>query len=191
LLLPGALTALILLGELPRLLRRRPDSRGADRGSFPAVIALTAAGYWAAFLLAGRALRDPALRAAHPGWFFGPWSAWAGAALALGGTLFRVWAVRVLGRYFTVTVRVSADQRVVEEGPYRLLRHPSYTGSLLAAAGVGLALGSWPSLLAVLAGMLPGLLYRIRVEEAALLAALGEPYRAYRSRTWRLLPLVW
>ena len=186
-----ALLGVLLLGELPTLGQRRPGSRGADRGSYAALTALMAAGYWAAFNFAGRSAGDPAFRAAHAGVYFGPWSSWLGALLTIGGTIFRQWAIRTLGRFFTRSVRVSSDQTVVQDGPYRWLRHPSYTGAALAAAGIGLALGNAVSLACLLVAVLAGFGYRIHVEEKALLEALGEPYRAYRARTKRLIPFVW
>jgi len=173
------------------LRRRRPGSRSGDRGSYAAVMLLMSAGYWFAFYFAGRSSGDPALRAAHPDVYFGPWSAWLGAFLTIGGTLFRQWAIRTLGQYFTRSVRVSADQTVVQDGPYRWVRHPSYTGGMLAAIGVGLALGNAVSLGCLLAAVVFGFGYRIHVEEKALVDALGEPYRAYRARTKRLIPFVW
>jgi len=185
------LIGIILLGELPTLGSRRPGSRGADRGSYAAVMLLMTAGYWSAFYFAGRSAADPAFRATHPGVYFGPWSAWAGSFLVVGGTLFRQWAIRTLGQYFTRSVRVSSDQPVVQDGPYRWVRHPSYTGGMLAAAGVGLALGNAVSLSCLLVASLAGFGYRIHVEEKALVEALGEPYRAYRARTKRLIPFVW
>jgi protein-S-isoprenylcysteine O-methyltransferase Ste14 len=185
------LVGVVLLGELPTLGRRRPGARGADRGSYAAITVLMAAGYWSAFSFAGRSAGDPGFRAAHAGVYFGPWSAWLGAFLAVGGTLFRQWAIRTLGQYFTRSVRVSADQAVVQDGPYRWVRHPSYTGAVLAAAGVGLALGNAVSLGCLLAAILPGFAYRISIEEKALAETLGEPYRAYRARTKRLIPFVW
>lgn len=147
---------------------------------------LAAAGYATAFFFAQR---SPSLFPS--GWYLGTWSAWFGTALVLGGTIFRQWAIRTLGRYFTRQVLVSSDQPVVEDGPYRWVRHPSYTGAVLQATGVGFALGSWPSLACLLAAFLAGFGYRIHVEEKALVAAIGEPYRAYRLRTRRLIPFVW
>lgn len=185
------LVGIVALGELPTLGQRRPGSRSADRGSYAAISVLMAAGYWAAFYFAGRSAGDPAFRAAHAGVYFGRWSAWLGAILAVGGTLFRQWAIRTLGAFFTRSVRVSADQTVVQDGPYRWVRHPSYTGAMFAAAGVGLALGNAVSLACLLAAILPGFAYRITVEEKALVETLGEPYRAYRARTKRLIPFVW
>lgn len=174
------LVGVVVLGELPTLGRRREGSRPADRGSYAALTVLMATGYWAAFFSASRYGRA-----------FGAWASWLGAFLAVGGTLFRQWAIRTLGQYFTRSVRVSPDQRVVQEGPYRWVRHPSYTGAILAAAGVGLALGNPLSFAFLLAAVVPGFAYRISIEEKALVETLGEPYRAYRARTKRLIPFVW
>ncbi|MDE2489528.1 MAG: isoprenylcysteine carboxylmethyltransferase family protein [Elusimicrobia bacterium] len=190
-LLAYVLIGVILLGELIARGGKRPESRRRDRGSLWVIALLTGSGYWLAFLFAAYAAAHPTWRAAHPGYFLGAWASWAAVALTVGGMGFRLWAVRLLGRYFTRDVRVSADQPVVEAGPYRLIRHPSYTGALAAGAGVGLALGAWPCPLLILAGKVPSFLYRIRVEEAALVEAIGEPYRAYRARTKRLIPHVW
>jgi protein-S-isoprenylcysteine O-methyltransferase Ste14 len=115
----------------------------------------------------------------------------AGVAILLAGAAFRIWAIVVLGRFFTVTVTIQPDHRIVEDGPYRRLRHPSYTGLLAALAGFGLALGNWLSLLALVVLPLAGVLLRIRAEEAALVRALGDGYRAYEARTDRLIPGVW
>jgi len=97
----------------------------------------------------------------------------------------------VLGRFFTVDVRVHEGQTVVERGPYRWLRHPSYTGLIVTFLGLGLALDNWVAL-AVLA-VLPtaGLVYRIHFEERALLDCLGEPYRRFAAGRPRLFPGVW
>jgi protein-S-isoprenylcysteine O-methyltransferase Ste14 len=113
-----------------------------------------------------------------------------GISLMLAGMAFRFYAMSVLGRFFTYDVAVHPGQTVVEAGPYRYIRHPSYTGGLLTLAGLGLALGNWAGLLALLACTGTGYGYRIFVEEAALVAALGEPYREYMRRTRRLIPFV-
>ena len=119
---------------------------------------------------------------------------WAPVALGLSivaAGAARIWAVVTLGRFFKITVTIQPDHQVVETGPYRRLRHPSYTGLLLILAGVGVAFGNWLSLLALVALPLVGILIRIRVEEAALLAALGDSYASYSARTDRLIPGVW
>jgi protein-S-isoprenylcysteine O-methyltransferase Ste14 len=113
----------------------------------------------------------------------------AGIALIVGGEVFRLYAIRSLGRYFTFVVALHPGQHVVESGPYRLIRHPSYTGSLLTVLGICLAMANWLSVL----GMIPaalGYLYRIRIEERALVEGLGEEYRAYQRRTKRLIPYI-
>ena len=115
----------------------------------------------------------------------------AGVTAIVLGSLARQWAISTLGRFFTLNVTISDEQRVVTSGPYRWVRHPSYTADLLAFTGIGLALGNWLALLAAAVLPLIGLLVRIRVEEKALFAKLGEPYRAYAQDRKRLVPLVW
>jgi protein-S-isoprenylcysteine O-methyltransferase Ste14 len=119
------------------------------------------------------------------------WPAFAGLAVFGAGITLRVWAVRTLGRFFIYTVRVDQDHRVVEDGPYQLIRHPSYTGLLMAALGVGIALGNWLAIAACLLPALLGFSARLLNEERVLAAELGEPYRAYMTRTRRLIPGVW
>jgi protein-S-isoprenylcysteine O-methyltransferase Ste14 len=114
----------------------------------------------------------------------------AGIVLMLAGVAFRWYAIRVLGRFFTVVVAVSPGQTVVEAGPYRWLRHPSYSGAILTLFGFGLVFAHWLSLLFIMAFAVIGYGYRIAVEERVLLAALGEPYRLYMRRTKRIIPFV-
>jgi protein-S-isoprenylcysteine O-methyltransferase Ste14 len=113
-----------------------------------------------------------------------------GIGLMLAGLAFRFYAMSLLGRFFTYQVAVHPGQTVVEAGPYRYIRHPSYTGALVTLVGLGFALGNWAGLLAVLTCMGAAYGYRISVEEAALLAALGEPYKQYVRRTRRLVPFL-
>jgi protein-S-isoprenylcysteine O-methyltransferase Ste14 len=114
-----------------------------------------------------------------------------GAAVGIAGVGLRLWAMLVLGRFFTVTVTIQEDHRVVDSGPYRVLRHPSYTGLLVLFTGFGIGLDNWLSLLAMVALPLAGILLRIRAEERALSIALGERYTSYAARTDRLIPGVW
>ena len=113
-----------------------------------------------------------------------------GIALMLAGLAFRFYSMSLLGRFFTYQVAIHPGQTVIEAGPYRYIRHPSYTGALITLVGLGLALGNWVGLLALLTCMGAAYAYRISVEEAALLAALGEPYEQYTRRTRRLLPFL-
>ena len=115
----------------------------------------------------------------------------AGAAVALAGMLLRYWSVFTLGASFRTTIETDRDQKVVSTGPYRLLRHPSYSGLLLVCLGYGLSVQNWLSLLAAFLLPLIALLYRIQVEEKILAAALGAEYLAYQKRTKRLVPWIW
>jgi protein-S-isoprenylcysteine O-methyltransferase Ste14 len=119
-------------------------------------------------------------------------SAWVvgGTLLVAAGTGLRVWAISVLGRYFTAVVAVQTAQPVVESGPYRLVRHPSYSGALVAALGAATVCQSVVGFLLTLGFMLPVYLYRISREETHLRAQLGEAYERYAKRTTRLMPFV-
>ncbi|MEW5852937.1 MAG: isoprenylcysteine carboxylmethyltransferase family protein [Myxococcota bacterium] len=113
-----------------------------------------------------------------------------GAALALvaSGLALRQWAMATLGRFFTDQVRIFEGHRIVREGPYRFVRHPSYAGLALIMVGLPLSSGS---LVATAVGVTLGFLslaFRIRVEEAALNKAFGPAYAEYAARTARLVP---
>ena len=119
-----------------------------------------------------------------------PWGL-VGAGVWTAGAALRWWAIWHLGRFFTVDVAVAAGQRVVDDGPYRLVRHPSYTGLLLESAGLGFAMEQVLGFALLVVPVLLVLLHRIRIEEQALCSALGEPYMVYCQRTKRLLPWVY
>jgi protein-S-isoprenylcysteine O-methyltransferase Ste14 len=114
-----------------------------------------------------------------------------GMVLMCAGIAIRQWAVALLGELFTIDVRVHPEQRVVDRGPYRWVRHPAYTGLILTFVGIGLALGNWASLLAFVVLPTAGLVVRIRFEERELLAGLGEPYRRFSATRAHVFPGVW
>jgi protein-S-isoprenylcysteine O-methyltransferase Ste14 len=114
-----------------------------------------------------------------------------GLALMATGVLVRQWAIFVLSRFFTVDVRVHPNQTVVDRGPYRWVRHPSYSGLVLFLVGVGLAVSNWASLIVLALVPTAGLLVRVHSEERALLAALGEEYRRFAATRRRLFPGIW
>ena len=112
-----------------------------------------------------------------------------GLALMLIGMALRWYSIRVLGRSFTTTVMTRPDQTVVEAGPYRWIRHPSYTGGLITILGILVCLTNPVAFL----GLIPplaGYAYRIHIEEKALARSLGDPYRSYMRRTKRLIPFL-
>jgi protein-S-isoprenylcysteine O-methyltransferase Ste14 len=114
-----------------------------------------------------------------------------GVAVLAAGSLLRRHCWRMLGASFTGDVRASAGQRVVTRGAYALVRHPSYTAGILMNTGIGLALGSWFCALLLAAASFAVYYYRMAVEERALLAAIGEPYRAFMRTRKRLIPFVY
>ncbi len=117
--------------------------------------------------------------------------AWASVSLFVAGLLLRWWAIITLGRFFTVDVTIEQDHELVERGPFRMLRHPSYSGVLLAFVGFALSLRNWAALFAVLLPIFAAFIYRMKVEETALTRALGPSYEAYMRRTKRLMPFVY
>jgi protein-S-isoprenylcysteine O-methyltransferase Ste14 len=115
-----------------------------------------------------------------------------GVAFLLLGLGLRGWSFRALnGRYFNFAITVSPDQAVVTSGPYRLLRHPGHAGFLLVCMGIGLTSANWVTLAATTMVPLAMLVWRIRVEENALFAVLGDRYRSYACGHRRLVPLIW
>jgi len=162
---------------------RRHGTPDKDRGSILWIMACL----WAGLFLAGTISQNV------PRYGLG-WDPSLGNALAaiviLSGIAFRQYAIRTLGRYFTQDVAVSAGQQIIQTGPYRLIRHPAYTGTLVSVMGIALGMANWLSLAAAAAGFFIGHLYRIHVEEQALVALAGKPYEEYMRRTKRLIPFV-
>jgi len=117
--------------------------------------------------------------------------AFAGVVLFVAGLLLRWWAIITLGRFFTVDVTIEKDHELVERGPFRVVRHPSYTGVLLAFVGFALTLGNWAAGLVILLPIGAAFVHRINVEENALSGALGTQYTYYMRRTKRLVPFIY
>ncbi len=185
---PAVTVTLAVWAALELVLRvtealRRQGGTASDRGTRVVIaLALAAAivgGLWLASVTdAGSVWRLPRAAVA------------VGVAVMLAGLVVRIWAVLTLGRSFRTTVEVHPEQEVVDTGPYRLVRHPSYTGLLLVVLGFEISTRVWPAI-ALTALPLAAIVRRIAVEEAFLLAALGTSYAAYRARTHRLVPRVW
>jgi protein-S-isoprenylcysteine O-methyltransferase len=125
------------------------------------------------------------------GLFDFPESNWIPAAaigLFIAGLILRWWAIVTLGRFFTVDVVVEKDHELVQRGPFRWVRHPSYTGVLVAFVGWAMTLGNWIAMAVVLVPIFVAFVRRMNVEEEALRGALGERYADYMKRTKRLVP---
>jgi protein-S-isoprenylcysteine O-methyltransferase Ste14 len=172
-----------VVGELSQALRVR---RGATRSNLGAEAVFRVIFFGGILLIPlGRAV---APSAAIRG---GVWTFSLGVLIGWLGLLLRWWSFVTLGKLFTVVITTSEDQPVVDRGPYRFLRHPSYTGLLLALLGCGLIYQNWVSTAGSVAIVLAALVYRIRIEERALNAALGDRYGDFAAGRARLVPFVW
>src|SRR5579864_1180819 len=169
--------------ELRQAIARRPEAVKANWGSEVVFRIIVLVGALVAGVLPGVA-HWATIRPAAVG-------DWIGLLLFWGGISLRFWRIRTLGRYFTVIVQTSSDQPVITDGPYRVIRHPSYAGLILIVVAVGLFIGNWLSLVSLIVAITGGLVFRIRVEERALLQNLGDGYRRYAATHKRLVPMIW
>ena len=112
-----------------------------------------------------------------------------GVALVAAGLAFTVWARVHLGRNWSATVTLKDDHELIRSGPYRLVRHPIYTGILVAFAGSALVRGEWRAALAVVI-VLAALWRKLRLEERWLEETFGEAYARYRAEVAALIPFV-
>lgn len=113
-----------------------------------------------------------------------------GPGLILVGLILRWVAILSLGSMFTVNVAIQASHKLVDKGVYRYVRHPSYTGLLLAFMGLGFFFSNWLSLLSLMFPIYFAVAWRIKQEEKALLTAFGDSYKAYCQRTKKLIPFI-
>lgn len=164
--------------------RVQADAQKQDRGSLIVLGIGLYVGLFLNFFLAGL-LPGAVLPGNHLVVFI------SALVLIILGMLLRQYAIQTLGQYFTRQVATRTDQQVVQQGPYRLIRHPAYSGTLLTILGIGLAVTNWVSLLVLLFCTLVGYTYRVLVEEQALRTALGQPYMEYMQRTKRFIPFLW
>jgi protein-S-isoprenylcysteine O-methyltransferase Ste14 len=176
-----ACAAIWALFELSLAIRVRGGS-GRDVSFVPLTLSVVGA-----LALGEFVARRAGLALPGPGW----WPVALGAVVFASGLALRGWAVRELGRFFKFTVVVQTDHKVVDTGPYRLVRHPSYTGLLTIELGLGIMLGTWLSIPACLLPPLIAFAIRLLTEERVLARELGAPYREYMARTHRLIPGVW
>jgi protein-S-isoprenylcysteine O-methyltransferase Ste14 len=114
-----------------------------------------------------------------------------GLALLLAGIAIRWAAICTLGKYFTGRVLIKKDHRLVRSGLYKHLRHPAYTGALVAHLGLGMSFSNSFSISLSFAPYFVAAMYRMHVEEQALTEAFGEEYLEYSRETKRLIPKVY
>ena len=116
---------------------------------------------------------------------------WFGLFAYACGMALRWFSVFYLGRLYTFEVAIADNHHVIRTGPYRYMRHPAYSGSLLSFFGLGICTGNFLSFLLFTIPIAWVLLHRIRIEEAALTEALGSDYADYAAKTARLIPAIY
>ena len=121
----------------------------------------------------------------------GHWLRPISVGLMVFGLVIRVTAIATLGRSFTVNVATHAAQRIQRSGLYNVVRHPSYLGLEICFLAVGLHSGNWAFLALMLIAPSLAVIYRMHVEERALIGAFGEEYVEYRRTTKRLIPGIY
>jgi len=185
----GALWLALEVGLIARDRARGKGSTDEDRGTRGLNFALIISAIVIADVLTAVLSKHSLLWL--PGASPNGWPVITGLVVIWVGLAIRVWAINTLGRSFRTTVEVDAAQSVVRHGPYRLVRHPAYTGLLFVTAGFGLASSNWPGLAVCVAAPTLAMLRRIQVEEAELTRVLGDSYRSYQGATKRLVPWLW
>ena len=163
------------------------------QGSFATTPSQQDAGTFRALVIGSPLALVAAIAASFLPWLTIAWPDIAvvlGMALLIAGAVLRRLCFNALGKSFTGTVIVARDQTIVQHGPYRFIRHPSYTAAFLMFIGIGLALCSWISLAILFFAHCYLYGRRVAVEERALLDTLGAPYREYMLRTRRFIPFV-
>lgn len=172
--------------EIYLAIRTRTRSSGGkikDRYSFPIL--------WATIFLSISASETLSQMTSRNMFSGASWPPILTIAMLVFGMILRWTAILSLGKAFSVNVAIRPEQKVYQSGLYSVLRHPSYTGLLLALVAVGLSERNWISFAVVLIPTTAALLYRIHVEESALQEAFGAEYVSYSRRTKRLIPGIY
>jgi protein-S-isoprenylcysteine O-methyltransferase Ste14 len=118
-----------------------------------------------------------------------PATFFTGVAVLAFGLAFSIWARRVLGRNWSGIVTVKQDHELVRSGPYRFVRHPIYTGLLIAFIGTAIARGEWRGIVAVLI-VFAAFWHKLKIEERFMIETFGDAYLRYRTEVRALIPFV-
>ena len=180
--LPAKLGLIYVTSELALGFLRRAGTKAKrqDGGSLTVLwITITAA-------MIGAAVVTNYVPAAH--YDLSPAVAQIFGTLFAVGLVLRWWAILSLGKFFTVDVAIARDHQLIVRGPYHWMRHPSYTGMLLAFLALGATFQNWLSIVCIMVPISCALAYRIYVEEIALEVTFGSAYHRYAETTKRLIP---
>ncbi|HEY3662450.1 MAG TPA: isoprenylcysteine carboxylmethyltransferase family protein, partial [Chthoniobacterales bacterium] len=181
----NVLSAILIASETALALTRRSKSRatGKDRFTLPLLWTVIGLSIWAAFYVHA-AFPQAAITHRRSAYLLG-------LLLFTVGLIVRWTAIIHLGRFFTVNVAIAQDHQLITTGPYRFVRHPSYTGTFLLFLGYGLCMLNFFSLAVVFIPVAIAFLWRMHVEETALREAFGERYREYAAHTRRVIPFIY
>jgi protein-S-isoprenylcysteine O-methyltransferase Ste14 len=157
--------------------KKNSQTTNKDNGSYKIVVSATYIALAIVFVL----------RSHEIGIFSGSLQ-YIGFILLLVGIMLRELSIYFLGKNFTTRVQVREESKLVTKGPYKYIRHPAYTGTLLTFGGISLAIGTWLGLIIALVIKWIAIEYRVRVEEEALKTAFGSEYEEYMQKTWKLFP---
>ncbi|MDR3595609.1 isoprenylcysteine carboxylmethyltransferase family protein [Clostridium sp.] len=159
---------------------KNSSKKSFDNGSYFAIIFGVWISVWVSFLIK---------KQAH--WLLPNIAFWIGIAFMFLGIVFRCWAVWILRKFFSLSVVIESEHKLVKNGPYKYLRHPAYTGSIITLLGIPFSLRTLTGILLV--GIIVAIAYgyRIFVEEKALLKNFGDEYVKYSKHTWRIIPWIW
>jgi protein-S-isoprenylcysteine O-methyltransferase Ste14 len=158
------------------------DKEGQDKGSLKYIWIIIALAITAGVLLANYVDLSISNNQLIP---------YIGLAMVVAGMIFRFVSIWTLGRLFTVDVTIRDDHKIKKDGAYKILRHPSYTSSLLSFIGFGVSLNNWLSVIIVTILVFFVFSFRIKVEEKTLVEHFGSDYRDYMKKTYRLIPWIY
>ena len=127
----------------------------------------------------------------HIGGFNNEIISWLGVCIMVIGLSVRIWSMKTLNKYYTRVLTTTKEQEIIKKGPYKIIRHPGYLGTMLTWSAAGLAMQNLIIFIAATCMMLIAYFYRINYEEKMLVDKFGEKFNDYKKHTWRILPPVW
>ena len=160
----------------------KKDKKGNDKGSLALIWIIIVAAVFSAIIIANNT-EIPISSSQIINYI--------GLSVIVIGMFVRFIAIFTLGRLFTVDVTIRENHLIKKDGIYRIVRHPSYMGSLISFAGFGISLNNWLSLMTLTILIATVFLYRIKIEEKLLIARFGADYLNYKKNTYSLIPWIY
>jgi protein-S-isoprenylcysteine O-methyltransferase Ste14 len=114
-----------------------------------------------------------------------------GMALVVIGLAIRILSLLTLKQFFTYSIAKVENQKIIETGFYKFIRHPGYFGQLIIFLGLSISISNWLSILAMMVPIVVGYSYRIMMEERFMLEQFGDIYLNYQKRTKKIIPMIY